>query len=171
MDKVDYDDAPAESAHDEKKVVTLEKKGPSASSSSDDDGGGIGGDKNGDIAVVPEEKIPYPKSVFFILSTEACERFSYYGMRAILSLYLKHLFVDNQGMDEDKAEDTATILYHTFIFLSYFTSLFGAFLADSFLGKFRTIFYISIIYAIGQAILAFGAVPNTEDGIKDLPQQ
>ena len=28
-----------------------------------------------------EEKIPYPKSVFFILSTEACERFSYYGMR------------------------------------------------------------------------------------------
>lgn len=30
-----------------------------------------------------EELVPYPKSVFFILSTEACERFSYYGMRGV----------------------------------------------------------------------------------------
>ncbi len=118
------------------------------------------------------EKVAYPKCVFFILCTEACERFSFYGMRAILSLYLKHLFVLD-GMEDDKAEDTATILYHTFNFMCYFTSLFGAFLSDSFLGKFRTIFYISIVYVIGQATLAFGAVPGSEDanGIPGLPQQ
>ena len=38
------------------------------------DGGGEAGEA--------EEKIPYPKSIFFILSMEACERFSYYGMRS-----------------------------------------------------------------------------------------
>ena len=112
------------------------------------------------------EKIPYPKSVFFILTTEACERFSYYGMRgkilevlkmlgnykffsAILSLYLRHLYT-NSGWERTKAEDVSTVIYHTFVFFSYFTSLFGAFLADSFLGKFKTIFYISIVYAIGK---------------------
>eukprot|EP00095_Tigriopus_kingsejongensis_P000412 maker-scaffold19_size710362-snap-gene-5.13 protein:Tk00412 transcript:maker-scaffold19_size710362-snap-gene-5.13-mRNA-1 annotation:"peptide transporter family 1-like isoform x2" len=107
-----------------------------------------------------EEKLKYPKSVFFILSTESCERFSYYGMRAILALYLKHLFKTQNGMADKEAEDLSTILYHAFVFLSYFTSLFGAFLADSFLGKFRTIFYISILYAFGQLVLSLGAVPN-----------
>ena len=53
---------------------------------------------------------------------------------AILSLYLKHLFVID-GMEQGPAEDLATALYHAFIFLSYFTSLFGAYLADSFLGE------------------------------------
>ena len=138
-----------------------------------------------------EEKIPYPKSVFFILSTETCERFSYYGMRskntrvltdvqslqdvttiiftAVLSLYLKHLLVKD-GMTSSKAEDVSTSIYHGWIFLSYFTSLFGALLADSFLGKFKTIFYISIVYAIGQGILSLGAVPDTEEGIPGMPQ-
>ena len=43
--------------------------------------------KDGDGEV--EEKIPYPKSIFFILSMEACERFSYYGMRSTTSELLK----------------------------------------------------------------------------------
>lgn len=118
---------------------------------------------------VKEEKIPYPKSVFFILSTETCERFSYYGMRTVLSLYLKHLLVKD-GMASSKAEDVSTAIYHAWVFLSYFTSLFGALLADSFLGKFKTIFYISIVYAIGQGVLSLGSVPDTEQGIPGMPQ-
>ncbi len=94
---------------------------------------------------------------------------------AILSLYLKHLFVQD-GMEDGEAEDLSTVLFHTFNFLSYFTSLFGAFLADSFLGKFRTIFYISIVYVIGQATLSFGAIPGKDappesEGFDWLPQQ
>ncbi|TRY69566.1 hypothetical protein TCAL_07633 [Tigriopus californicus] len=116
-----------------------------------------------------EEQLKYPKSVFFILSTEACERFSYYGMRAILALYLKHLFKTQSNMGDAQAENLSTILYHAFVFLSYFTSLFGAFLADSFLGKFRTIFYISILYAVGQLILSLGAVPNEAWNLPQLP--
>ena len=61
-------------------------------------------------------------------------------------------------------EDTATILYHAFTALCYFTPIFGAVLADSFFGKYRTIFYISLIYAVGQMILTLGAVGDTEDG-------
>ena len=38
-----------------------------------------------------EEKIPYPKSVLLIIATEFCERFSYFGMRTVLSLYFKFL--------------------------------------------------------------------------------
>jgi dipeptide/tripeptide permease len=89
---------------------------------------------------------------------------------AILSIYLKYLFVGN-GMPTDEAEDTSTIIYHAFVFMSYFTSLFGAFLADSFLGKFKTIFYISIVYAIGQITLSLGAVPDTAMGIPGMPQE
>ena len=88
---------------------------------------------------------------------------------AVLSLYLKHLLVKG-GMISSKAEDVSTAIYHAWVFLSYFTSLFGALLADSFLGKFKTIFYISIVYAIGQAVLSIGAIPDTEEGIPGMPQ-
>ena len=42
-------------------------------------------------------------------------------------------------------------------------------MADSFFGKFRTIFYVSILYAIGQIVLTVGAIGNSEEGIPGLP--
>ena len=69
---------------------------------------------------------------------------------AILALYL----ADGLGF----AENTASALYHGFILLAYTAPLFGALLADSLLGKFRTIFYISIVYAIGQIVLTIASV-------------
>jgi len=96
--------------------------------------------------------LPYPKSVFFIIGNEFCERFSYYGMKSILSLYLKqklHL-----------AEDTATVIYHTFSMFCYFTPIFGSILADTLLGKFKTIVYISIIYVLGHLLKTLAAVPT-----------
>ena len=62
------------------------------------------------------------------------------------------------------SEDNATILYHAFNILCYFTPLLGAMIADSFLGKFRTILYLATIYAIGEVVLTVGAIGNTEDG-------
>jgi solute carrier family 15 oligopeptide transporter 1 len=102
---------------------------------------------------VSTEKIKYPFAVFFIIVNEFCERFSYYGMRTILTIYLKTIL----GFDED----TATVLYHVFIMLCYFTPVLGAILADAFLGKFRTILYLSILYACGSIILSVAAIPNT----------
>ena len=71
-------------------------------------------------------------------------------------------------------EDTATIMYHAFTALCYFTPIFGAILADSFFGKYRTIFYISLVYALGQIILTLGAVGDKTDGnegIEGLPAE
>jgi len=61
-------------------------------------------------------------------------------------------------------EETATILFHTFVSLCYFAPILGAALADSFLGKFRTIFYLCIFYILGELVLSIGsfgkAIPN-----------
>lgn len=99
-----------------------------------------------------KEKLKYPKSVFFIVSNEFCERFSFYGMRTVLTLYL--------GNTLNYDDSTSTVIYHVFTMFVYFFPLLGAILADSLLGKFRTIFYVSIIYALGQFLLALSAVPS-----------
>jgi len=98
------------------------------------------------------KKLPYPKSVYFIVGNEFCERFSYYGMKAILSIYLK----DKLHFTENKA----TVIYHTFSMFCYFTPIFGAMLADMFLGKFKTIVYISLIYVLGHLLKTLAAVPT-----------
>ncbi|XP_018302584.1 peptide transporter family 2 isoform X2 [Mycetomoellerius zeteki] len=95
------------------------------------------------------QKPKYPKSVFFIISNEFCERFSYYGMRTVLSLYLFNML--------GYSESTSTIIYHVFSSLVYFFPLIGAIISDSWLGKFNTILYLSIIYALGQVILSLSA--------------
>ena len=53
--------------------------------------------------------------------------------------------------------------------MCYATGLIGAAMADSGFGKYRTILYIGMLYAIGQAVLALGAVGNGEEGIQDFP--
>uniref|UniRef100_A0A131YCL5 Oligopeptide transporter 1 n=1 Tax=Rhipicephalus appendiculatus TaxID=34631 RepID=A0A131YCL5_RHIAP len=98
----------------------------------------------------PEPK-PYPKAVFFIIGNEFCERFSYYGMRTILTLFLINVLMFE--------EHTAKSVYHGFVMACYFSPVLGAMIADSYLGKFRTIFYISIVYAVGNITLAVSAVP------------
>jgi len=103
-------------------------------------------------AQAQDQKLPYPKSVFFIVGNEFCERFSYYGMKAILSIYLKKKL----GYSEDKA----TVIYHTFSMFCYFTPIFGAMIADMFLGKFKTIVYISTIYILGHVLKTVAAFPD-----------
>jgi len=115
----------------------------------------------------PTKKIPYPKQIFFIISMEACERFSYYGMNTILTIYLIHLF--ERIYSRERAEDVSSTIYHVYKFGCYASALIGAALADSFVGKYRTILYIGILYAIGQSILAFGAVGNGPEGINGFP--
>ncbi|XP_023214758.1 solute carrier family 15 member 1-like isoform X5 [Centruroides sculpturatus] len=95
---------------------------------------------------------PYPKAVFFLVGNEFCERFSYYGLRAVLTLYL----TAELGY-EDK---TATAVFHAFTMLCYFTPLFGASLADFLWGKFRTVVVLSCVYALGDVLLSVSSVPH-----------
>uniref|UniRef100_A0A7N6B646 Solute carrier family 15 member 1a n=1 Tax=Anabas testudineus TaxID=64144 RepID=A0A7N6B646_ANATE len=97
----------------------------------------------------------YPISIFFIVVNEFCERFSYYGMRAVLVLYFKYFLLWD--------DDLSTSIYHTFVALCYLTPILGAIVADSWLGKFKTIIYLSIVYAIGQVAMAVSAIHDITD--------
>uniref|UniRef100_A0A3B4GUR4 Solute carrier family 15 member 1 n=1 Tax=Pundamilia nyererei TaxID=303518 RepID=A0A3B4GUR4_9CICH len=101
----------------------------------------------------------YPLSIFFIVVNEFCERFSYYGMRAVLVLYFKYFLKWD--------EDFATTIYHTFVALCYLTPILGAIVADSWLGKFKTIVYLSIVYTVGQVVMAISAIQDITDANKD----
>lgn len=94
----------------------------------------------------------YPLSICFIVVNEFCERFSYYGMKALLTLY----FVTYLHWDKD----LSTAIYHAFGGLCYFTPILGALIADSWLGKFKTIIYLSIVYVIGHVVKSVGAIPT-----------
>ncbi|KAI1706909.1 POT family domain-containing protein [Ditylenchus destructor] len=93
----------------------------------------------------------YPSGVFFMLGNEFCERFSFYGMRAILLLYLME--------EHDFSESHATFFYHLFICLAYFSPLFGSIAADNYFGRFRVILWVSLIYVFGHILLSAGAIP------------
>ncbi|XP_034533544.1 solute carrier family 15 member 1b isoform X2 [Notolabrus celidotus] len=101
----------------------------------------------------------YPISIFFIVVNEFCERFSYYGMRAVLVLYFKYFLKWD--------DDFATTIYHTFVALCYLTPILGAIIADSWLGKFKTIVYLSIVYTLGQIVMAIGAIHDITDHNRD----
>uniref|UniRef100_A0A3B5BND3 Solute carrier family 15 member 1-like n=1 Tax=Stegastes partitus TaxID=144197 RepID=A0A3B5BND3_9TELE len=101
----------------------------------------------------------YPISIFFIVVNEFCERFSYYGMRAVLVLYFKYFLLWD--------DDFATTIYHTFVALCYLTPILGAIIADSWLGKFKTIVYLSIVYALGQVVMAVSAIHDITDTNRD----
>ncbi|XP_041055768.1 solute carrier family 15 member 1-like [Carcharodon carcharias] len=101
----------------------------------------------------------YPISIFFIVVNEFCERFSYYGMRAVLVLYFRYFLRWD--------EDLATAIYHTFVALCYLTPILGAIIADSWLGKFKTIIYLSIVYTIGQLVISISSIADLSDGNND----
>ena len=52
--------------------------------------------------------------------------------------------------------------------VAYLTPILGAILADSFIGKFKTIFYVSLIYGVGQLIITLGSVGDTTEGNKGI---
>ena len=93
----------------------------------------------------------HPRQLARLFTTEMWERFGYYGMRALLTLYLtKHfLFSDEQ----------ATGLYGGYTALVYLTPLVGGLLADQFLGFKRAVKFGAIVMAIGYFTLAFGGSP------------
>ena len=88
----------------------------------------------------------FPPQIRYIVGNEAAERFSFYGMRSILVVFMvSHLMI---------AKHEATAVYHYFVSAAYFFPLIGGWIADRYLGKYRTIMSLSIVYCIGHAVLA-----------------
>lgn len=88
-----------------------------------------------------------PKSVPYLVANEGAERFSYYGNNVILMVYMTGACI---GMSEGEAAGWI----HLFKGAVYFFPLFGALLADVFWGKYRTIFWLSLVYCLGHLIMA-----------------
>ena len=106
---------------------------------------------------VVQQKKGHPKGLYLLFFTEMWERFSYYGMRAILILYLTKKFIEGGlGMDEKYA----MLLYGYFTGFVYFTPLIGGWLADRYLGKRLAVTIGGITMMLGQFTL-FGLNSTT----------
>lgn len=112
----------------------------------------------------PVPSLKMPKGIPYIIGNEAAERFSFYGMKGILVIFMtSYLFMlpgatGNEPMPEPKAIEN----YHLFTTAVYFTPILGALIADILLGKYLTIISLSIVYCAGHGVLA---LMGADDGI------
>lgn len=95
-----------------------------------------------------------PPGLRHIVANEAAERFSFYGMRAILVVFMTGYLVGPAGLADTMGEAEAKGWYHLFVAAVYATPLLGALVSDGLLGKFRTIVGLSLVYCLGHAALA-----------------
>ncbi len=99
----------------------------------------------------------FPDGIPYIVGNEGAERFSYYGMRAILYVYLGTLFAQimtEQQIEAGEAKAQATAVAHLFMAGVYAFPMIGAILADRLAGKYPVILWVSLIYCAGHAVLA-----------------
>jgi POT family proton-dependent oligopeptide transporter len=109
-------------------------------------------EKYGGSAVNQQTILDHPVGLFVLFFTEMWERFSYYGMRALLVLFLTSSLLDGGWAWE---RDEALQLYGFYTGLVYLTPIIGGFLADKFLGYRNAVTLGALIMTIGHASLAF----------------
>jgi proton-dependent oligopeptide transporter, POT family len=97
-----------------------------------------------------------PPGVPYIVSNEAAERFGYYGMRAILVVFMTEHLRNAAGQLAPMGDVEAREYYHWFASSVYLFPILGAIVADAFLGKYRTILWVSVLYCAGHLCLALG---------------
>ena len=108
---------------------------------------------------IMEDKQPkgrFPKAIPYIMGNEIAERFSFYGMRSILTVFLVAYFFNPGNISNltTTANAKANEMTHLFVTLAYFMPMVGGIVADWFFGKYKVILYVSIFYSIGTLILA-----------------
>lgn len=106
------------------------------------------------LLTAPLKTDKMPPGIPYIIGNEAAERFSFYGMRAILVVFMTQYLRNSAGELDTMSEAEASGWYHLFMSSNYFFPIFGALLADAFWGKYRTIFWLSIVYCLGHLALA-----------------
>ena len=97
----------------------------------------------------------HPKGLYTLFATEMWERFSYYGMRALLTLYLTAELV-NGGFGLDR--ESALEVYAIFTGLVYLTPILGGWISDKYFGQRKTVYIGGLVMAVGQLLLASSAL-------------
>ena len=106
-------------------------------------------------------KSGHPKGLWVLFGTEMWERFNFYGMRAILALFMVNALMMNEG--------EASIIYGGFLGLCYLTPMLGGFIADRFFGNRNCILLGGLMMAIGQLMLfASASVFGTDLGLANI---
>ena len=99
----------------------------------------------------------HPKGLYILFATEMWERFNFYGMRAMLVLFMTKALLFNQAF--------ASNLYGSYLSLIYLTPLLGGFMADRYWGNRRSIIAGGIVMAIGEVVLfCCGSVYSSAPG-------
>jgi len=99
----------------------------------------------------------HPRGLLTLFFTEMWERFTYYGMRALLVLFLADSLRGGFGLDDK----SATAIYGLYICASYVLCLPGGWIADRLIGARRAVFYGGILISVGNALLALGSTAPT----------
>ncbi len=105
-------------------------------------------------ATSPPNISTMPPGVPYIIGNEAAERFSFYGMRSILIIFMTHYLVTSAGAPDHMSDAEARQNFALFVSAVYFLPILGAIVAEGFIGKYQTIFWLSIVYCFGHFALA-----------------
>lgn len=95
-----------------------------------------------------------PSGIPYIVGNEAAERFSYYGMRGILTVFMTQYLLSSSGQLDTMSSGDAKFWYHVFLLVTYLMPIIGAVIADVFWGKYKTIMRLSVVYCLGHLALA-----------------
>ena len=108
------------------------------------------------IAIQKEPEFAgHPKGLYMLFFAEMWERFSYYGMRAILIFYLtKHWLFD---------DGKANLIYGAYTSLVYITPVLGGYLADRYLGQRKAVLFGGLLLAAGHSLMAVEGVGGQDD--------
>ena len=102
-----------------------------------------------------EEVVGHPRGLYVLFYAEMWERFSYYGMRALLVLYLTQFWLFNDGK--------ANLIYGAYTSLVYITPVLGGYIADRWLGQRKAVLFGGIVLAFGHAFMAVEGMHGLTD--------
>ncbi len=102
-----------------------------------------------------EEVVGHPRGLFVLFYAEMWERFSYYGMRALLILYLTKFWLFGDGK--------SNLIYGAYTSLVYITPVLGGYLADRWLGQRKAVFFGGILLAFGHLFMAYEGLQGATD--------
>jgi len=102
----------------------------------------------------PELTDKMPTGIPFIIGNELAERYSFYGMKGLLTVFMTKYLLDATGAPAPMQEAEAIATYHNFTAAVYATPFLGALISDIFVGKYRTILSVSVLYCLGHLALA-----------------
>lgn len=95
-----------------------------------------------------------PPGIPFIVGNEAAERFTFYGLKGVLVIFMTQYLMGPNGALAPMAETEAKAKFHQWVAAVYYFPILGALLSDGLLGKYRTIICFSLIYTVGCFTLA-----------------